>query len=171
MFYQCWANVVDDGPTLVKHWVDVSCLLGYLLAGKLGPRHVILSPWQRRCRQYLHNTWDSRVKGLIPSMGSRHSLGNNWNEYLSTHYHMSLSVSKRGHLSARRSEAEHATSRSRRLPTILTFTHGWGRNIFCFFETAETGNRTPNSGVKGSGYGKIQHSPQWITRVATEYQP
>ena len=29
-----------------------------------------------------------------------------------------------------RSEAEHATSRSRRLPSILTFTHGWGRNIF-----------------------------------------
>ena len=40
-----------------------------------------------------------------------------------------------------RSEAEHATSRSRRLPTILTFTRGWGRNIFCFFQTAETGNR------------------------------
>ena len=57
-----------------------------------------------------------------------------------------------------RSEAKHATSRSRRLPTILTFTCGWGRNIFvsgkkhfCFFQTAETGNRTPNSGVKGSG--------------------
>ena len=31
-----------------------------------------------------------------------------------------------------RSEAEHATSRSRRLPTIPTFTHGWGRNIFVF---------------------------------------
>ena len=29
-----------------------------------------------------------------------------------------------------RSEAEHATSRPRRLPTILTFTRGWGRNIF-----------------------------------------
>ena len=28
-----------------------------------------------------------------------------------------------------RSEAEHATSRSRRLPAILTFTRGWGRNI------------------------------------------
>ena len=28
-----------------------------------------------------------------------------------------------------RSEAEHATSRSRRLPTILSFTRGWGRNI------------------------------------------
>ena len=45
-----------------------------------------------------------------------------------------------------RSEAEHATSRSRRLPTMLTFTRGWGRNIFCFFQTAETGNRAPNSG-------------------------
>ena len=50
-----------------------------------------------------------------------------------------------------RSEVEHATSRSRRLPTRLTFTRGWGRNIFCFFQTAVTGNRTPNSGVKGSG--------------------
>ena len=49
-----------------------------------------------------------------------------------------------------RSEAEHATSRSRGLPT-MSFTRGWGRNFFCFFQTAETGNRTPNSGVKGSG--------------------
>ena len=28
LFDQCWANVVDVGPTLVKQWVDVSCLLG-----------------------------------------------------------------------------------------------------------------------------------------------
>ena len=53
-----------------------------------------------------------------------------------------------------RSEAEHATSRSRRLPTILTFTRGWGRKFFCFFQTAETGNRTPDSGVK------MQHYPR-----------
>ena len=33
-----------------------------------------------------------------------------------------------------RSEAEHATSRSRRLPTILTFTRGWGRNNFVSFK-------------------------------------
>ena len=31
MFDQCWANVVDGGPILVKHWVDASCLLGELL--------------------------------------------------------------------------------------------------------------------------------------------
>ena len=38
-----------------------------------------------------------------------------------------------------RSEAEHATSRSRRLPTILTFTRGWGRNIFVSFKPPRTG--------------------------------
>ena len=58
-----------------------------------------------------------------------------------------------------RSEAEHFTSRSWRLPTILTFTRGWGRNIFCFFQTAETGNRTPNSGVKGSGANHYPRAP------------
>ena len=38
-----------------------------------------------------------------------------------------------------RSEAEHATSRSRRLPTILTFTRGWGRNIFVSFKPLRPG--------------------------------
>ena len=38
-----------------------------------------------------------------------------------------------------RSEAEHATSRSRRLPTILTFTHGWGRNNFVSFKPPRLG--------------------------------
>ena len=64
-----------------------------------------------------------------------------------------------------RSEAEHATSRSQRLPTILTFTRGGERNIFCFFQTAETGNRTPNSGVKGSG---ANHYPRATARPLRE---
>ena len=38
-----------------------------------------------------------------------------------------------------RSEAEHATSRSRRLPTILTFTRGWGRNILISFKPPRPG--------------------------------
>ena len=38
-----------------------------------------------------------------------------------------------------RSEAEHASSRSRRLPTILTFTRGWGRNIFVSFKPPRPG--------------------------------
>ena len=43
---------------------------------------------------------------------------------------MTLSTRHRIRNSKWRSEAEHATSRSRRLPTILSFTRGWGRNIF-----------------------------------------
>ena len=38
-----------------------------------------------------------------------------------------------------RSEAEHATSRSRRLPTILTFTRELGRNIFVSFKPQSPG--------------------------------
>ena len=38
-----------------------------------------------------------------------------------------------------RSEAEHATSRSRRLPTILTFTRWWGRNNFVSFKPPRPG--------------------------------
>ena len=64
-----------------------------------------------------------------------------------------------------RSEAEHATSRSQRLHTILTFTRGWGRNIFCFFQSAETGNRTPNSGMKGSGANHYPRSPALVHDV------
>ena len=38
-----------------------------------------------------------------------------------------------------RSEAEHATSRSRRLSKILTFTRGWGRNNFVSFKPPRPG--------------------------------
>ena len=65
-----------------------------------------------------------------------------------------------------RSEAEHATSRSRRFHTILTFTRGWGRNIFCFFQTTETGNRTPNSGVKGRGANHYPRAPALQSKSA-----
>ena len=40
-----------------------------------------------------------------------------------------------------RSEAEHATSRSRRLPTILTFTRGW-EETFMFLSNRR--DREPN---------------------------
>ena len=63
-----------------------------------------------------------------------------------------------------RSEAKHATCRSRRLPTIPTLTRGWGRNIFCFSQTAGTGNRTPNSGVKVKGSG-ANHYPRAPARA------
>ena len=70
-----------------------------------------------------------------------------------------------------RSEAEHATSRSRRLPTILTFTRGWGRNIFVSFQTAETGNRTPDSGVKGSDANHYPRAPAPQLLWAVDWWP
>ena len=63
------------------------------------------------------------------------------------------------------------TSRSRRLSTILSFTRGWGRNTFCFFQTAATGNRTPNSGVKGSGANHYPRAPAQADNKATSHQP
>ena len=41
-----------------------------------------------------------------------------------------------------RSETEHVTSRSRRLPTILSFTSGWGRNILVSLKLPRPGNES-----------------------------
>ena len=41
--------------------------------------------------------------------------------------------------------------------------HTWmGKKHFCFFQTAETGNRTPNSGVKGSGANHYPRAPALV---------
>ena len=34
-----------------------------------------------------------------------------------------------------------------------------GKKQFCFFQTAETGNRTPDSGVEGSGANHYPRAP------------
>ena len=55
-------------------------------------------------------------------------------------------------------------------PSTLPLGHGgspqyWLSHVdgeetfFCFFQTAETGNRTPNSGVKGSGANRYPRAP------------
>ena len=65
-------------------------------------------------------------------------------------------------------EAKHATSRSRRLPRILSFTSGWRGEHFCIFPTAATGKRTPNSSVKGSGanqYPKATEAVNYLKRL------
>ena len=49
-----------------------------------------------------------------------------------------------------RSEAEHATSRSRRLPTILSFTRGWGRNIFVSFKLPRLGTEPRTLALKAA---------------------
>ena len=47
--------------------------------------------------------------------------------------------------------------------------HTWmGKKQFCFFQTAETGNRTPDSGVKGSG---ANHYPRAPARAPSKHEP
>ena len=46
--------------------------------------------------------------------------------------------------------------------------HTWmGKKQFCFFQTAETGNRTPDSGVKGSGANHYPRAPAQVALIPT----
>ena len=55
-------------------------------------------------------------------------------------------------------------------PHNTNFHTGMGKKHFCFFQTAETGNRTPSSGVKGSGANHYPRAPaplrEWLTKVS-----
>ena len=45
-----------------------------------------------------------------------------------------------------------------------------GKKHFCFFQTAETGNRTPDSGVKGSGANHYPRAPAQETEELKNYR-
>ena len=60
-----------------------------------------------------------------------------------------------------RSEAEHATSRSRRLPTILTFTRGWGRNNFVSFKPPRPGTESRTLAWKAAVLTTTLWPPPW----------
>ena len=63
-----------------------------------------------------------------------------------------------------RSEAEHATSRSRRLTTILTFTRGWGRNNFVSFKPPRPGTEPRTLAWKAAVLTTTwaRHSFKWV---------
>ena len=47
--------------------------------------------------------------------------------------------------------------------------HTWmGKKHFCFFQTAETGNRTPNSGVKGNGANHYPRAPAQFVNTSSQ---
>ena len=43
-----------------------------------------------------------------------------------------------------------------------------GKKQFCFIQTAETGNRTPDSGVKGSGANHYPRAPALLREEVTD---
>ena len=63
-----------------------------------------------------------------------------------------------------RSEAEHATFRWRKLPTILSFTRRWGRNNFVSFKPLRPGTKL----VKGSGANHYPRAPARTLRINEE---
>ena len=67
-----------------------------------------------------------------------------------------------------RSEAEHATSRSRRLPTILTFTRGWGRNIFVSFKPPRPGTEPRTLAWKAAVLTTTLGPPPLLTLKTTD---
>ena len=47
-----------------------------------------------------------------------------------------------------------------------------GKKQFCFFQTAETGNRTPDSGVKGSGANHYPRAPaRLVLNTVSNFHP
>ena len=43
MLFQCWASVIDTGPTLKQHWVNASRLLGQLYPGNPLPGKTVVT--------------------------------------------------------------------------------------------------------------------------------
>ena len=71
-----------------------------------------------------------------------------------------------------RSEAEHATSRSRRLPAILTFTRGWGRNIFVFFKPPSPGTEPRTLAWKAAVLTTtLGPPPGWVRNTFVSFKP
>ena len=60
-----------------------------------------------------------------------------------------------------RYEAEHGTSRSRRLPSILTFTREWGRNILVFFKPPRPGSEPRTLAWKAAVLTTTLGPPPW----------
>ena len=107
-------------------------------------RTCLLRRFRCRARNNQHITWSYRAKwnesGFRPPLctyrlnWARRTSWGWWDDWDDT-----VLQTQNSKFEPWRSEAEHATSRSRRLPTILTFTRGWGRNIFVSFKPPRPG--------------------------------
>ena len=157
MLFSCWTVIFDVGPTLSSTWRDVTTSSGWKLLIGLS---VYLMPniWKSWC----WNTKHLKILILKKSFRSQYlrfkrpikwnesgfrpplcTYGLNWARRTSwgwwDDWDDTVLQTQDSKFVPWRFEAEHATSRSRRLPTILTFTHGWGRNILVSFKPPRPG--------------------------------
>ena len=135
MLAQCWRNT---GAMLTQCWRNAGAMLKFI--ANIEPALGVILTWHgRRCFRPLLCAYNRLNWAMRTSWGW-------WDEWNDTALQTQYSK-----LELSRSEAEHATSQSQRLSTILSVHEWMGKKHFCFFQTAETGKRTPNSRVKGSG--------------------
>ena len=89
----------------------------------------------RQERQYQHEKWNE--SGFMPPLCTYRL---NWARRTSWGWwDDTVLQTQDSKIEPWRSETKHATSRSRRLPAILSFTRGWGRNILVFFKLRSPG--------------------------------
>ena len=72
---------------------------------------------------------------------------------------MTLSTRHRVRISSTGSPRSSTPPLGHEAPHNTEFYTWMGKKHFCFFQTAETGNRTPNSSVKGSGANHYPRAP------------
>ena len=169
MFGQCCANVVDGEPTLVKYWLDISCLLGkrmFTVVEKYywSCLYPSLNKYVLRC--FLNDEMKWNESGFRPPLctyrlnWARRTSWGWWDDWDDT-----VLQTQDSKFEPWRSEAEYATSRSRRLPTILTFTRGWGRNNFVSFKPPRPGTEPRTLACKAAVLTTtLGPPPSWMTK-------
>ena len=164
---QCWVNAGPTSTTSARHWPDIGSMSRVCWAGMrwvmmaLSSRHFGPGGGRELWIPVMEMKWNE--SGFRPPLctyrlnWARRTSWGWWDDWDDT-----VLQTQDSKFEPWRSEAEHATSRSRRLPTILTFTRGWGRNIFVSFKPPR-----PNSGVKGSGANHYPKAPALSVMEAT----
>ena len=136
--FQQAQNICDVGTTLYKCYTNVLCLLG------LGGDSL------RVCD--LPHALKGGGPRVVVSTAAFHAR-DDWDD--------TVLRTQNSKFAPWRSEAEHATSRSRRLPTILTFTRGWGRNIFVSFKPPRPGTEPRTLAWKAAVLTTTLGPPPW----------
>ena len=135
---QCWAGIPsiscsNPSSIFLSRWAIL--YRRQILTSKVGPR-------TKRVNDVIHATYLPKwnESGFRPPLctyrlnWARRTSWGWWDDWDDT-----VLQTQDSKLEPWRSEAEHATSRSPRLPTILTFTRGWGRNNFVSFKPPRPG--------------------------------
>ena len=130
LYFWCWASVVDGGPTSIIQWNNILCLLIHqgMQPSATSKVNLPLLPYKYQTTA-AHSQQKWNESGFRPLLctyrlnWARRTSWGWWDDWDDT-----VLQTQDSKFEPWRSEAEHATSRSRRLPTILTFTRGWAQS-------------------------------------------